>query len=74
MLKFKFDVNEALKRQYKISEIIKQGKISSATLDRIRKGKVPAAESINALCLLLRCQPGDLLECIFTDEEKIKYF
>ena len=74
MLKFKFDVIQALKEQYKISEITKRGKISAAALDRIRKGKVPAAESINALCLLLRCQPGDLLECIFTDDEKIKYF
>lgn len=74
MLKFKFDVIRALKEQYKISEITKQGKISAAALDRIRKGKIPAAESINALCLLLRCQPGDMLECIPTDDEKIKYF
>ena len=74
MLKFKFDVIQALKEQYKISEITKEGKISAAALDRIRKGKIPAAESINALCLLLRCQPGDLLECVFTDDEKIKYF
>lgn len=74
MLKFKFDVIQALKEKYKISEITKEGKISAAALDRIRKGKIPAAESINALCLLLRCQPCDLLECVPTDDEKIKYF
>lgn len=74
MLKFKFDVIQALKEKYKISEIVKQGKISAAALDRIRKGKIPAAESINALCLLLRCHPGDLIECVPTDDEKIKYF
>jgi putative transcriptional regulator len=40
----------------------------------LRTGKMVNLDTINKICVMCRCQPGDILEVIPTDEEKIKYF
>lgn len=75
MMKYKIDIFAALKaRGYSQSQLLKNKTLSSRTAALIRSGEMVTPEIINRICLLLRCQPGDILEVIPTDEEKIKYF
>lgn len=75
MIKYKIDVvAELAKRGYTPSIIRKNKWISEATMTRIRQGGDINTSTLNILCLLLRCQPGDILESVPTDDEKIKYF
>ena len=75
MIKYKIDVlAELSKRGYNTAKIRKEKLISEATLTRIRHGGDINTTTLNALCIMLRCQPGDIMEVIPTNEEKIKYF
>lgn len=75
MIRYKIDViSELSKRGYTTTKIRKDKLISEATLTKIRKGENINTTTLNSLCIMLRCQPGDILEVIPTDEEKIKYF
>lgn len=75
MIKYKIDViAELSKRGYTTTIIRKRGLISEATLTNIRKGGDINTKTLNAICVMLRCQPGDVLEVVPSDDEKIKYF
>lgn len=75
MIKYKIDViAELSKRGYTTTRIRKDKLLSEATLTKIRKGENINTTTLNALCIMLRCQPGDILKVEPTDEEKIKYF
>lgn len=75
MIKYKIDVvNELAKRGYTPSIIRKNKWISEATMTNIRKGENINTKTLNILCILLRCQPSDIIEVSPSDEEKIKYF
>lgn len=75
MIKYKIDVvNELSKRGYTPSIIRKNKWISEATMTSIRKGENINTKTLNILCILLRCQPSDIIEVQPSDEEKIKYF
>lgn len=75
MLKYKFDVIEELKKAgYPVQKIQKDKLLSSSACTSLKKGDPVAMRSINAVCCMLRCQPGDLLEWVPTDDEKILYF
>lgn len=75
MIKYKIDVvNELAKRGYTPSIIRKNKWISEATMTNIRKGENISTKTLNILCILLRCQPSDIIEVSPSDEEKIKYF
>ena len=43
-------------------------------MTKIRRGENINTTTLNILCVLLKCQPGDILEVVPTDEEKIKYY
>ena len=45
-------------------KIRKEKIISESTLQKIRQNKSITTESIAALCEVLNCQPGDLMEYI----------
>ena len=65
MLKYKIDILEALKEKGYTSYKIRQDKlIGEAQLTKIRSGEIASKETLNTLCRLLDCQPGDLLEYI----------
>lgn len=75
MFRYKKDIMKALKEKGFTSTRMRREKImSEATMQNIRKGKSITLETINTICIILRCQPSDIIEVIPTNEEKIKYF
>ena len=75
MIRYKRDILEVLKEKGYTSTIIKRDNLlPSQTLQNIKSGKSITLDTLNKLCIMLRCQPSDLIECVVTDEEKIKYF
>ena len=72
---YKLDIlKELSKRGYTSTKIRKEKILSEATMQNIRKGKGITTDTINTICIILRCQPSDIIEITPTDEEKIKYF
>lgn len=66
MIKYKVDLLEELKKAGYSSYRIRQEKvISESTLQRLRKGGTGIRlDSLDAVCKILRCQPGDLVEWV----------
>lgn len=63
MIQYSIDVLAALKEAgYSQSFLKNQNILGSSTLSRMRHGELIRWESINTICNLLRCQPGDLFE------------
>lgn len=57
-------------RKISLNELAEKVGISNVNLSKIKTGKVSAIRfsTLNAICDVLDCQPGDILE--FTKEEK----
>ena len=65
MLKYKIDILEELKTKgYTTYKLRKDKIIGEAQIQKIRTGEIASKETLNTLCNLLRCQPGDILEYI----------
>lgn len=64
-LKFKIDVLAALKyRGYPTTRLRKEKLLSQSTIQNLRSGEGVSWRSLEIICDLLECQPGDLLERI----------
>lgn len=75
MITYKVNILEELgKRGYTCNRMRKEKILSESTMQNIRKGKNITTETINTICIILRCQPSDIIQVEPTDEEKIKYF
>lgn len=75
MYKYKIDVIQALKDKGYTSYKIKQiGALQQGTLARLKKEGNVTLDTLNAICIMLKCQISDIIEIEVTDEEKIKYF
>ena len=75
MIKYKIDVlKELSNRGYTSTRIRKEKILSQATMQNIRQGKGITTDTLNTICIILRCQPSDIIEVTPTDEEKIKYY
>ena len=75
MLQYKIDILEEMKKHgFNTSRIRKEKILSESTLQRIRQGGNLNTDTINTICIICRCQPGDIIEVKPTDQEKIKYF
>lgn len=75
MFNYKIDVLKALsERGYTSTRMRKEKIMSEATMQNLRKGKGITTDTLNTICIILRCQPSDVLEIVPTDEEKIKFF
>lgn len=75
MIHYKIDIFEELKKHgFNQTRIQKERLISAQTQQNIKSGKPINLETLNKICIMCRCQPGDLVEVIPTDEEKIKYY
>lgn len=62
-LQFKMDVISALKEKgYTTYRIRSEKLLSESTLQKLRTGTGISWESIETLCRLLGCQPGDIIE------------
>lgn len=57
-------------RKMSLNELSEQVGVSNVNLSKIKTGKVSAVRfsTLNAICKVLKCQPGDILEYI-EDEE-----
>lgn len=65
MLKYKIDILSALKSKgFNTTRIRKEKLLNEAALQYIRQGKPVGPVPLDALCRLLECQPGDLLEWV----------
>ena len=75
MFSYKIDVLKALsERGYTSTRMRKEKIMSQATMQSIREGMGITTDTLNTICIILRCQPSDVLEIVPTDEEKIKFF
>ena len=75
MIKYKMDIcAELAKRGYTAGKIQKERLLPGQTIMYIKAGKSITLDTLNKICIMLKCQPGDVLEVIPTDEEKIKYY
>lgn len=62
-MQYKIDVLSVLKDAgYNTNRIRKEKLLGEYTLQKLRGGEPIAWKSIETLCELLNCQPGDLLE------------
>lgn len=65
LIKYKFDIIDALNAAGYYRQKIKDGKlISQGSLTRIKRGEPVSIDTIDTICRLLSCQPGDLLEYV----------
>lgn len=69
MLKYKFDIIQALKKRGLTTYKIRKEKIfGENTLTKFRTGQAISADNLDRLCCILEMQPGDILE--YVPEEK----
>ena len=60
---YKIEVLPALKRAgYNTTRLRREKLLSESTLQKFREGKPVSWENLEALCVLLGCQPGDIIE------------
>ena len=64
MIRYKINILEALKGAgYNTYRLHKEKLLSDGTVQKLRRGDATLTiESLNAICDMLECQPGDLLE------------
>lgn len=75
MWNYKIDIlKELSNRGYTSTRLRKEKIISEGTMQHIRNNKGITIDTLNTICIILRCQPSDIIEIKPTDEEKIKYF
>lgn len=75
MIKYKIDVFEELKKHgFNQTRLQRDKLLPKQTMRNIKDGKSITLETLNKICLMCRLQPGDIIEVVSTDEEKIKYF
>ena len=75
MIKYKIDVFAELKNKgYNQTRIQRERLLPAQTAQNIKAGKSITLETLNKICIMLKMQPGDVIEVEPTDEEKIKYY
>ncbi len=74
MFNYKIDVLKELSKHGYTSTRMRKEIMSEATMQNLRKGKGITTDTLNTICIILRCQPSDVLEIVPTDEEKIRFF
>lgn len=50
--------------------LVKDHRISSSTLDKLRKNKPLNTTTINDLCIILNCRVEDIMEYVPSDEDQ----
>jgi putative transcriptional regulator len=75
MLTYKIDVlKELAQRGYTANRMRREKILSESTMQNLRNKSDINTKTLNTLCIILRCQPSDIIEIVPTDDEKIKYF
>lgn len=69
-IRYKIDVLAELKEKgYSSARIRKEKLIGQSYLQQIRHGEIVSWKTIETICHLLNCQPGDIIE--YVDESEI---
>lgn len=64
-IRYKVDVlAELKKRGYTSTRIRAEKLIGQSYLQQLRRGELVSWKTLNTICTLLNCQPGDLIEYI----------
>lgn len=64
-MRYKFDVLQALKDKGYNTNVLRKNKLlAEGALQRLRHSEPVSWSSLEQICTLLDCQPGDLLECV----------
>ncbi len=75
VIRYKTDIFTLLKEHgYNQTRIQREKLLPAQTAQNIKAGKSITLETLNKICIMCKCQPGDLVEVIPTDEEIIKYY
>ena len=62
-IRYKFDVMDALKQAgYSSTRLRNEKLMGESYMQQIRRGELVSWKTIETICKLLQCQPGDLLE------------
>lgn len=65
MLRYKVDILKELKeKDYTSYRLRKDKLIGESQIQKIRKGEIASKETLNTICKLLQCQPGNILEYV----------
>ena len=65
MLRYKIDILEELKNKgYSTYKLRKDKIIGESQIQKIRTGELASKETLNTICKLLTCPPGDILAYI----------
>ena len=65
MIRFKGDLFDRLKAAgYPVQQLRYQQLLSQSTLSRIRRDAFVSTQSLDVICRLLNCQPGDICEYV----------
>lgn len=75
MINYKIDVFKELKeRGYNQTKLQRDNLLPRQTMQNIKAGKSITLDTLNKICIMLKMQPGDIVEVIPTDDEKIKFY
>lgn len=74
MIRYKIDVFKELSNHgFNQTRIQKENLLPRQTITNIKAGKGITLETLNKICVMCGLQPGDIIEVVPTDEERIKY-
>lgn len=75
MIKYKIDILKELKDKGYTTYVLRKNKyLSETTLANIREGKPVTMGALDAICVMLRKRPEEVIDFEISDNDKIKYF
>jgi putative transcriptional regulator len=75
LIRYKIDILEELKRKGYTTYILRKNKyLSETTIANIRAGKPITMNALDAICVMLRKTPEEIINFEISDSDKIKYF
>ena len=67
-LKYKINVLEALKKAgYSSTRLRNERILGESYMQQLRRGELVSWKTIETICILLKCQPGDIVEFVPED-------
>lgn len=75
MIEYKIDILDELKKRGYTTYVLRKNKyLSETTIANLRSGKHVTMGALDAICVMLRKNPEDIINFDISDEDKIKYF
>lgn len=69
MIIYKDILDKLNKAGYNTNRLRKERLLSESTIQGIREGKALTAKSIDTICLLLKCQPNNIMQVVQNSEQ-----